>query len=1762
MYRAARFLTLEQTHDLDDPVTTTPSTADTADVELVLTATGDAIESRDDVDFGYREKGTISGSVTEDTDADGTGDQPQVGVTVELYEDTDGDGQPDTLLDSTTTDANGDYQFTDLSAGDYVVVEITPDGLTDVSDEDTTADGDAFDGDQTVDDQIAVSLTSGETDDGNDFVDENTGSISGNVTEDTTGDGLGDTPQQGVTVELYEVDGAGNPVGDPIATTVTASDGSYSFDNVSPGDYMVIEVQPAGLEDVSDSDETPEDSNDGSTPVDNQIPVTVQPGEADDDNNFVDVNQAGISGNVSEDTNADGAGDIPIQGVVLELFADTNGDGQPDGSAVQMTTTDSSGNYSFTDLMPGDYVVVQTQPGGLSSVSDQDASDDGDLFDSDVTVDEQIAVTLQSGESDSDNNFVEQNPGSISGSVLEDTDGDGTGDSGLVTTVELYSDTDGDGQPDTLIDSMTTNPDGSFNFTDVPPGNYVLVEIQPDGFEDVSDSDLTPEDANDGNTPVDNLIPVTVDPGEDDADNVFVEENNGSISGTVTQDTTGNGLGDTPLEGVTVELYEDSDGDGQADGSAIDTTTTATDGSYLFDDLSPGDYVVVEIQPAGLQNVSDQDESGDGDPFDGNTVVDNQVASTVAPGEADTDNNFVEVSTGGIAGTVTKDTTGDNLGDTPLATVMLELFADTNGDGQPDGAALALTTTDTNGNYSFLGIMPGDYVVVQTQPDDLISILDEDQAPDGDAFDADTTVDNTIAASVVSGELDDANNFVEQELGSISGWVAIDTNGSGSGDTPLSGVTLTLLDSDGNTVATTTSATGGGYSFNGLIAGDYTVVETQPAGYTSVKDEDVDTSGFGDPDPQDSDTTVDDMVGVNLKPGESDISNNFVEELPQVCPTLINFDTDADGAALAAGTIIDDEFAGYGITVSTNDSTRPAMIFDSSNPTGGDVDLGTPNQDFGGPGVGAGGASGEIGENSVAEGNILIISEDGDQSDPDDNAAGGTLIFDFATPYKVASVTLIDIENTSETYEVRAYDAAGSLISTSTALGLGNNSREQVLVNADNVSRLEIQMSSSGGVANLDIVCPDEPAIDIRKQAEGHDVRTFAPGDTVDFEIAVTNTGAVDLNNVVVSDPLLPACDNTIGFMAAGQTVTYTCSTVLDSGSTDSKTWLDNFSPAYSYAGNDGDTNFLGSWVESDPQGGGASSGRVLVGSNYKLWMNNQGYPGGSNFKPSAKRAVDLSDMDTATLSFDWITHAGVDSNDAVALEVSTNGGSSYTQIDKFWGANTGGKHESYDVSAYISSNTVFRLRVTDYYGGTDETFKLDNFKVVASGSATVEGFINVASVSGNAGGQTVTDSDPSEVIVSDICVPKPSDSNDGVKDYSIWINGEYFSADSSNSFTVDAGNGTANYSGSVTSSSTGVTHAVNINFGGFTTSAPVGSPKLPGFSVDASEWVYYTSISGSVGPYTLQRRGPAFQVGYGANMNDNGYGASGWMTFTNGSTTLNGDINISLTDCEQPPVVCEDCVDGQSEITLKVSNWSSNRDQGETIRVREGGLGGTILFQGQVSNNGTFTFNVNNPGTTIVVTVQGYYHPDEYVKGMFVTDCDLQINHTNGNSYITFKVTDLVGDGEDGNCDDTSGPVTPPPASVTTTTITNAYAGNCLDNLGSDTGSSLYKRSCTGTLNQEWQLKQQGSYYEVMNADSSLCLDVNGSSNSLNGEVGQWSCTQNPNQLWEVQSYGGNYLLKSKSSGLCLEVQGTGNAYQYSCDGWVGQRWNLTPPQ
>ena len=199
---------------------------------------------------------------------------------------------------------------------------------------------------------------------------------------------------------------------------------------------------------------------------------------------------------------------------------------------------------------------------------------------------------------------------------------------------------------------------------------------------------------------------------------------------------------------------------------------------------------------------------------------------------------------------------------------------------------------------------------------------------------------------------------------------------------------------------------------------------------------------------------------------DSDPSHYFA------CVETVDFETDVKGNKLTLGQIIDDEWAGYGVRVTTHDpANHPAMIFDTANPTSTDWDLGTPNVDFGGPGIGVGGQMDGGGPNRDPLGQVLIISKDNRPNEPNDDSNGGTIFFTFDTPLPVSALTILDIDQDEPGGTVTAFDAAGSVIVEAPILALGNNSIQTVTLNAADVSRLEVNFVSSGAVAGLQL-CP------------------------------------------------------------------------------------------------------------------------------------------------------------------------------------------------------------------------------------------------------------------------------------------------------------------------------------------------------------------------------------------------------------------------------------------------------------------------------------------------------------------------------------------------------------------------------------------------------------------------------------------------------------------------------------------------------------------
>ncbi|WP_425091240.1 VPLPA-CTERM sorting domain-containing protein [Tropicimonas sp. S265A] len=109
---------------------------------------------------------------------------------------------------------------------------------------------------------------------------------------------------------------------------------------------------------------------------------------------------------------------------------------------------------------------------------------------------------------------------------------------------------------------------------------------------------------------------------------------------------------------------------------------------------------------------------------------------------------------------------------------------------------------------------------------------------------------------------------------------------------------------------------------------------------------------------------------------------------------VIDFESFSAGDVVSGAQGFTVDGVGFEISVSSNGNNDIAMIFDTNNPTGGDGDLAAPFND------GLGG--------TLSPGNVLIISEDGDSSDPDDEGKGGIITFTFDSAVKLSGFDAFD----------------------------------------------------------------------------------------------------------------------------------------------------------------------------------------------------------------------------------------------------------------------------------------------------------------------------------------------------------------------------------------------------------------------------------------------------------------------------------------------------------------------------------------------------------------------------------------------------------------------------------------------------------------------------------------------------------------------------------------------------------------------------------
>ncbi|UTE75620.1 carboxypeptidase regulatory-like domain-containing protein [Rossellomorea sp. KS-H15a] len=673
-------------------------------------SSGNAIQSNTSVvTINVQQTATINGTITDQS----TG-LVLPNTTVSLL-------QGMSIIATTQSNASGFYTFTNVVPGNYTVQAARTNYVT------GTANVSAVGGTSTTADIALVPQPS---------------TISGNV---SNGGSINNA-----TVQLL------NNSGTVVATTTTNVAGNYSFVNVTPGLYNVT-VLASGFQSQTKS-------------------VMTEPNQAAVVNFILIANPGSISGTVRDSTN-----NTAIALANVELL-DSN------GIPIASTTANGSGQYSFNNLAPGNY-QVRSFASNYSTTT--------------------VSSTVTAGNITNTNIFLEPNPGSIQGSVIDSE----------TTSAITGASVQAVNSQNVIVASTTTNGSGQYSLSSLLPGSYSLIftangyatqtlgAVVTSNAVTIVDAALlklagaligTVQDPNavaipgatvtvfqnniqvgsvitdsNGNYMVSGLPPgsytvvvsapnyttesvaAMIENGQTTTVNVTLNEDPGTLTGFV-RDTN-----NVPIPGGSV-IVQISTGAG----IIVATTVTAPDGSYTVPNLAPGNYTVVAAASnfqAATQGVTISSNT--------TSIVNFNLAS----------------DPGSISGIVTNAQTG-----TPIigANVQVRVV-------DSSGAVIATVLTDENGQYVVNGLAPGIYTVVVSAQD----------------FQT-----NAATIQVISNQATDGSIALQPDPGQITGTV-VDSVGSN----PIPGASVSIVNSSGNLITTVLTDTNGVFMVEGLAPDNYTV---------------------------------------------------------------------------------------------------------------------------------------------------------------------------------------------------------------------------------------------------------------------------------------------------------------------------------------------------------------------------------------------------------------------------------------------------------------------------------------------------------------------------------------------------------------------------------------------------------------------------------------------------------------------------------------------------------------------------------------------------------------------------------------------------------------------------------------------------------------------------------------------------------------------------------------------------------------------------
>ena len=867
--------------------------------EIVSISIGQEIEH---INAGFREitveedEASISGFVWFDANIDGLIGITETGLpNVKVYlRDQDRE-----LIEETTTNSEGLYEFTDLEGGLYTLNFDLLDGFVFTTENaavgtETDSEVSETDGYTSIynldDDQELTGINAGLRIDAPSPILPS--SISGFTWFDTDQDGLVDDTEMGipdVKVYLRDADSL------LISETTTDFEGLYKFESLESGTYilnfdrvdgLIYTTAKAAVGTTTDSDVR---ESDGFTRFynlgDDQQLAGINAGYK------TETGTASISGLAWLDENSNGLIGLSEQGIAnVKVYLRDQ-----DSLLIAETITDDEGNYTFTELLAGRYILnFEEQEDRIYTVAKAAV---GTVWDSDVRETDgytRFYNLLEDQELAGVNAGYRDRPfgwplSSISGLAWFDENENGTvgaAENGISEVRIQLRDVGG-----AVISEVSTDSEGRYSFFEIESGSYVvhfeelpsLTYTESDALSGtVWDSDVNPSN---GLSQVYEIIEREIIVGVNAGYiNAPVVMQSASISGLAWFDEDEDGLvgqQESGLPEVRVYLRDQ-------DSILITETITGADGIYDFSNLEAGNYLLNFDSVDGF--IYTTAKAAVGTETDSDVRESDGFTRLYALGAAE---NLTGINAGYklqeiapepgtdiINGVVWEDINGNGIFDsdevgTPNSRVRLM---------SEDGDVLQTNFTDEEGRYSFTTLSNGNYKV------DFLLPLDVELTEKGVGTDAtlDSDLENGLVTELIAIPSDEG---IGVNAGyyfpvAISGWVWLDFNNDGIQDEDETGTNnflINLFDSNGtfiNRVFTNFNTDGeqGHYIFNGIVPGSYYVqvfaqqgVTYSPA-FQAANDLDSDitgANGFGTTELiklQSRETTENIDIGLILEP--------------------------------------------------------------------------------------------------------------------------------------------------------------------------------------------------------------------------------------------------------------------------------------------------------------------------------------------------------------------------------------------------------------------------------------------------------------------------------------------------------------------------------------------------------------------------------------------------------------------------------------------------------------------------------------------------------------------------------------------------------------------------------------------------------------------------------------------------------------------------------------------------------------------------------